>query len=216
MQRWPHVCGFLQRGTKAARQLPEATTDLVYGACLATDAEHYTTLSEKIPPLELASLMHEYFNLLTRPVERHHGTITNTFADSMMCFWVDQEPGKNACKRACKAALEIRQAVRGFNEKHEDRALRTRIGLHVGWIAIGNVGGSGHYTYSVTGDTANVASRLQELNKDYGTQILASSSIVENVDDFVVRHVGSIVPRGRSSAVSIFELLNRRGEATDR
>ena len=190
-----------------------ATAELVYGTCLATDATHYTTLSEALAPQDLVSLMNEYYDLLGAPVVRHNGTIAEIVADSMMCVWSAQQPEQDLRLHACLAALDIRQAVDRFNQRHEDRALPTRIGLHAGWVAMGHVGGGGRFSYSVTGDTANTASRIEGLNKHIGTTILASEAVVSDLDRLFLRRIGSFRLEGKSGALSIFEIIGRRENA---
>jgi adenylate cyclase len=115
--------------------------------------------------------------------------------------------------RACLAALEIRQAVDGFNLRHQCRTLPTRIGLDVGWVAMGHVGGSGRFAYDVTGDTANTASRIEGMNKYLGTTILASETVVGDLDGLFLRRMGSFRLKGKSGSVSIFEIIARRENA---
>ncbi len=197
---------------------PAAIPELVYGICLATDVEHYTTVSEKIGPQELASLMNEYFDMLCDRIVRHDCEFLGIHADSTMSLWRMQEPAKDVRLRACLAALEIRHAVDRFNERHRDRMLRTRIGLHEGELVLGNVGGGGRYVYSLTGDSANTASRIEGLNKHTGTTILASESVVIGLDSLLLRRIGSFVLEGKSSPLSIFEIMGRHegaGSAED-
>ncbi|MFQ6006983.1 MAG: CHASE2 domain-containing protein [Woeseia sp.] len=191
---------------------PAANPELMYGICLSTDAEHYTTVSEEIGPQELASLMNEYYDLLVDPVVRHHGIIAEIAADSMMGVWKTQQPEKDTRLHACLAALEIRRAVDRFNKRHGDRPLPTRIGLHAGRVALGNIGGGGHYAYSLIGDSANTTSRIEALNKHLGTRILASESVVVDLDRLFVRRIGSFMLEGKSSPLSIFEIIGRREE----
>ena len=184
--------------------------DLVYGTCLSTDVEHYTTLSEKLFPQDLVSLMNEYFTLLVDVIVRHEGTVSKIGDDSMMCVWAAPQPEKDARLNACLAALEIRQSVDRFNDRHEDQMLPTRVGLHAGEVAMGNVGGGGHYAWCLTGDTANSTSRIQGLNKQLGTTILASESVVSDLDSLLSRRMGFFLLEGKSNPISIFEIVGQR------
>jgi adenylate cyclase len=184
--------------------------DLVYGTCLSTDVEHYTTLSEKLFPQDLVSLMNEYFTLLVDVIVRHQGTVSKIGDDSMMCVWATPQPEKDARLNACLAALEIRQSVDRFNDRHEDQMLPTRVGLHAGEVAIGNVGGGGHYAWCLTGDTANTTSRIEGLNKHLGTTILASESVVSYLDSLLSRRIGFFLLEGKSNPISIFEIVGQR------
>jgi adenylate cyclase len=184
--------------------------NLVYGTCLSTDVEHYTTLSEKLFPQDLVYLMNEYFTLLVDVIVRHEGTVSKIGDDSMMCVWATPQPEKDARLNACLAALEIRQSVDRFNDRHEDQMLPTRVGLHAGEVAMGNVGGGGHYAWCLTGDTANSTSRIEGLNKHLGTTILASESVVRDLDSLLSRRMGLFLLEGKSNPISIFEIVGQR------
>jgi adenylate cyclase len=90
----------------------------------------------------------------------------------------------------------------------------TRIGLHAGWIMVGNVGGKGHFAWSVVGDTPNTASRIEGLNKHLGTYMLASQDVVGDLDGLLTRRVGRFQMAGKTDALDIHEVVARRSEAT--
>jgi adenylate cyclase len=138
---------------------------LRYGACLATDAEGYTTLAEGMAPDALATLMNEYFEVLFDPVLRRDGIVTGIAGDGMMSVWTTPQSKHTSCTMAVLASLDIRRSVDRFNAQHAPYRLKTRIGLHAGWVVLGNVGGAGHFAYEVVGDVANTASRIEGLNK---------------------------------------------------
>ena len=107
--------------------------------------------------------------------------------------------------------MEIRETIERFNERHAT-PLRTRIGLHVGKVAMGPVGGE----YHVIGDVPNTASRIEGLNKQLGTTILASESVVRDQDGLCLRPVGRFVLAGRPGELAIVEILGRtRGGRSD-
>ena len=91
--------------------------------------------------------------------------------------------------------------------ENRSRQLLTRIGLHAGRVALGNVGGGGHLAYSVVGDSINTAARIQELNKVFRTRVLASAEVVRNLDDWLYRHVCSFQPKGKEEVLSIYEIF---------
>ncbi len=192
---------------------PAASTEVVFGTLLSTDAQNYTSVSEKLDPEKLAALMNEYYEAITALVERNKGTILEFVADSTMSVWIAQSSDRKMRQHACSAALEIQQAVALFNQRHEDQRLPTRIGLHAGRVAMGNVGGGGHYAYSLTGDIANTTSRIESLNKHLGTWVLASASVVADLDGLLVRRVGSFRLKGKTTPLTIFEILGESGDA---
>ncbi len=222
------------RGTTDTR-----TTNHVHGICLATDAQDYSVVAKKLEPMKLQILMGEYFAVLRRAVERHGGESPDISADSMMCVWgfesgrvigqdfsivraisnlvKGQYQGKRAGSmslQACSAALEIQQAVHEFNIRHKDRELPTRIGLHAGPVVVGDIGGEGRLVFSLVGDTPNVASRMEGLNKRLGTQILATEPVVAGVDGLLLRRLGTYRLPRRDEPVTAFEVICSQEDAT--
>ena len=135
--------------------------------------------------------------------------------DGMNCVWSAPQADMTVRLRACLAALEILEAVDRFNRQHTDRQFPTRVGLHTGWVSLVNVGGGGHFAYSVVGDIMNSASRIQGLNKKLHTWLLASEPVVEDLDDLLVRHIGSFILKGKEEVLSIMEILGPRETATE-
>ena len=131
-----------------------------------------------------------------------------------MSVWTGPQPDRDLRARAVMAALDMAAAVRRFNLRHPDRPMPTRIGLHAGWIMVGNVGGKGHFAWSVVGDIPNTASRIEGLNKHLGTYMLASQDVVGDLDGLLTRRVGRFQMAGKADALDIHEVVARRSEAT--
>jgi len=93
-------------------------------------------------------------------------------------------------------------------------AARLRIGLEVGYVYIGHAGGGGRFVYSIVGDSANTASRVEGLNKHIGTEILVTGAVLEGLDDLVTRYVGDFQFVGKSEAIPIHEVVATRDRAT--
>ena len=204
-----------------------APPDLVHGVCLSTDIENYVTASASMEPNDLAVLMGEYYGTIAQLVARRHGLVTGRAGDSAMCVWAGSRSDRPLAKvwarrggepkadvraraSACEAALEIRETIQRFNERHAT-PLRTRIGLHAGKVAMGLVGGE----YHVVGDVPNAASRIEGLNKLLGTTILASASVVRGFDGLYVRPVGRFALAGRPGELQVVEIIGR-SETVDR
>ncbi|MHC1744737.1 MAG: adenylate/guanylate cyclase domain-containing protein [Syntrophobacteraceae bacterium] len=111
------------------------------------------------------------------------------------------------------AALDIARAVESFNASHGSMRLPTRIGLSFGEMSFGHVGGAGHFEYRPVGDTVNVSSRIEGLNKPLGTKILAAGEVLGGVEGLKTRELGSFVLAGKSRPVTIHEMLCRSEEA---
>jgi adenylate cyclase len=181
--------------------------ELVYGVCLATDAEKFTNLSENMAPDRLRVLLNSYFQKLFEPVKRHGGTVSDVVGDAMMAIWAEASPSVSMCGRAGHAALEILEAVDEFNRQGRKTALPTRIGIHGGQILLGNVGAGEHYEYRPVGDIVNTASRLEGLNKQLGTRLLASAEVVQGLEEIVTREVGQFRLVGKQKSLTVYELM---------
>ena len=189
---------------------------LVYGTCLATDAERYTSLSESLEPQELGRFMNRYYEMVFAPVKKHRGAVSNVIGDSMLAIWVSTNPETTQKNRACLAALEIASSIREADGPVSDAKLPTRIGLHSGRILLGNLGAGDHYEYRPVGDIVNTTTRIEGLNKHLGTRILASDEVVGKLGDFLTREIGSFRFAGKSTPVVVHELLCRKEDADER
>ncbi len=180
---------------------------VVYGACMATDMESYTTLAERLDPGALGELMNQYYALLFAPVERHGGTVVDVVGDSMVAIWVNAGSELEARQRACAAALEVCAATWRFGATLAGGPLPpTRVGLHAGMLLVGSIGASSHYEYRAVGDIVNTASRIQGLNKLLGTRLLASVDTVAGLSGIATRPLGSFLLAGKTQPVELAQL----------
>ena len=193
---------------------PSAANKVVYSTCLATDMSGFSTIAEKLPPGELASFLNDYFDTLAQPLKRHHVDVTEFRADAIMCAWTAAEPNAGARGKAVMAALEAAEAIARFKERHGMLGAKLRIGLESGWVYVGHAGGGGHFVYSIVGDCANTASRIEGLNKHIGTQLLATESVVAGLDNLLVRPLGRFQFVGKSEALPIMEIVAPRNSAS--
>ncbi|MGD2056494.1 MAG: adenylate/guanylate cyclase domain-containing protein, partial [Gammaproteobacteria bacterium] len=129
-----------------------AEGQLLYGTCLSTDAEQYTTLSEHMAPEALAGLMNAYYETLFQPVRKHDGIISDVIGDAMLAIWASPRPAAEIRRQAIEAALQIDRTVRQPGERTVSHHLPTRIGLHTGKILLGSIGAMDHYEYRAVGD----------------------------------------------------------------
>lgn len=187
---------------------------IVYGTCVCTDGERYSTLSEIMEPKELSDFMNRYYETLFTPVKERGGTVSDVVGDAMLAIWATTEPDPEMTRKACHAALDIARAVGEFNRSRDVLKLPTRIGLNFGVMSLGNIGGVNHYEYRPVGDVVNTAARIEGLNKLLGTQILMSGEVLSQLDGFVTRDVGHFVLAGKVRPVSIHELLCRGCDVT--
>ena len=192
----------------------KATSKIVYGICLYTDAQQYAALSETMDPRELSQFMNRYYEKLFLPVKKNGGIISDVVGDSMMAIWAKSNPDASLRAAACHAALGIVHAIDRFNSENEQIKLHTRIGMHAGHILIGSIGAVDHYEYRPVGDIVNTASRMESLNKYLGTQTLVSDQVLHQLDGFMTRGLGEFLLFGKSNAVVIHELMGYATESS--
>lgn len=192
-----------------AKNLTDVRADkqMVYGVCLASDAEKYTSLAETLEPQQLSALMNRYYAAVFGPVRDHGGFVSDVIGDSMLAIWAGTGHERDLRAQACQAALDIVKAVDTFNATAGEQKLHTRLGLHAGPIMLGNVGAIDHYEYRAVGDIVNTASRLEALNKILGTRILVATESLEELSGFLIRDLGSFLLPGKSKPVAVTELI---------
>lgn len=183
-----------------------------------SDIEGFTRKSEALPPEVAMRDLSRYFEAMAHAVVSHGGTVDKYIGDAVMAIW--NAPGEVAdhAAAACRGALACRAAEAALNAKGEGAIFptHTRIGLHADRVVVGNVGSSDRLQYTAIGGAVNLASRVEGLNKAYGTSILATQAVVERVGDrFVFREVDLVSPAGTTRPVALFELLGGAGSVDD-
>jgi adenylate cyclase len=187
--------------------------EIRFSVCLASDIEGFTTLSERLPPDAVQKLLNQYFHGMFEVMQRHGGVISDISGDGVMCVWRAPTYTASVCAGAVGAAVELLEFVERFNLAHPHQMLPTRIGIHAGSALVGIVGGAGRYASTVVGDVANTASRIEGLNKQLGTRLLASEEAVSEVTGFVMRPLGEFLLAGKSEPIRVSEVLGRIGDA---
>ncbi len=181
---------------------------------LFSDLAGFTTISEGLTPEKLILLLNEYFTTMTDIILECRGTLDKYIGDAIMAFWGAPLSLPNHAALACEAALAMREALGPLQEGWREQGLpvlEVRIGLHTGPAIVGNVGSRDRFNYTVMGDTVNLASRLEGVNKIYGTKILISDATFGQVQtDFLCREVDLVQVKGRLQPVAIYELLGHR------
>ncbi|MGN8097484.1 adenylate/guanylate cyclase domain-containing protein [Methylobacterium sp. 22177] len=175
-----------------------------------TDISEFTTISETMPPDRIIGQLSRYFSTISATIERHGGIVDKYIGDSVMAFWIDTE-GVDVAKAACAAALEAANQISTLNKEFKSEGVpvfTTRFGLHKGEAMVGTVGALERMNYTVLGHTVNVASRIEGLNKIFGTTILISSPVKGAAGDkFRTRYIGDVTVRGASHSTTVFELV---------
>ncbi|MFZ2086997.1 MAG: adenylate/guanylate cyclase domain-containing protein [Desulfobaccales bacterium] len=178
---------------------------------LFSDLEGFTHFSEAMSPQALIQLLNEYFTPMTRIIMAHQGTLDKYIGDALMALWGAPVPLADHALRACQAVLEMERTMTGLQKGWQARGLprlTARFGLHTGPVVAGNVGSRERFDYTVLGDTVNLASRLEGVNKVYGTRVLLSEETGTRVKDrLLVRELDLVQVKGRSQPVAIYELI---------
>jgi adenylate cyclase len=179
-----------------------------------TDIQGFTTLSETLTPGRLAVALGEYFRVLAAAIHDHAGTIDKYIGDSVMAIWNAPTLCENHPIKACAAALACAKAAREVGSTEAWRGLPppiTRCGLHHDSVMLGHFGSPDRMSYTCLGDGVNLASRLEGLNKQYGTNLLVSQSIYDAAkNDFQFRLLDRVAVKGKSKSINVYELLTER------
>ncbi|HEU0093926.1 MAG TPA: adenylate/guanylate cyclase domain-containing protein [Vicinamibacteria bacterium] len=187
---------------------------------LFTDIKDFTSLSEQLSPNELARVLGQYLQVMTAAIHSTHGTIDKYIGDAIMAVWNTPTPCPDHARRACEAALACREAGQRLFSSPEwkDRPpLHTRFGIHRGEVMVGHFGAPDRMSFTALGDGVNLASRLEGLNKQYGTTILVSEAVREDAKEaFAFRLVDVVAVKGRTRGVRVYELLGRAEASADR
>ena len=149
---------------------------------LFSDIRGFTTLSEQMEPEVLVGLLHSYLNPMTETVFKHNGTMDKYIGDAIMAIYGAPLVLPDHANRACETALEMIETLRHLWEGWRAKGLpelKIGIGINSGPMTVGNMGSERLFDYTVIGDNVNLASRLEGLNKYYGTAILISGGYPE-------------------------------------
>jgi class 3 adenylate cyclase len=188
------------------------------------DMKGFTRLSEGMTPAGMVRVVNRYLSLMSEPVRRNRGIIDKYIGDAIMAFWGPPfTPAQDQARLACAAGLEQLAELPGFRaELPEITGLRRgipaidmRIGVATGEVVVGNIGSDVAMSYTVMGDTANFASRLEGANKVYGTRFLVSARTAETAAEAMAfREIDLLVVEGKQEPERVFEVLGRKGEIT--
>ncbi len=176
-----------------------------------SDVRGFTTISEKLDPRALSDLLNEYLTPMTEIVFRNRGTLDKYMGDAIMAFFGAPISYQDHAKYACRCALQSINKLFELQKEFEKKGLPTidiGIGLNTGDVSVGNMGSQTVRSYTVMGDAVNLASRLEGINKEYGTRVILSEMTYSEVkDNFVCREVDWVRVKGKVLPVKIYELI---------
>jgi CHASE2 domain-containing sensor protein/class 3 adenylate cyclase len=174
---------------------------------LFSDIAGFTSISEKLQAHELAELLNNYLTKMTDIVFKYDGVLDKYIGDAIMAFWGAPNEVKNHALNACITALEMQKKI------SENFDFTARVGINSGEMVVGNMGSNQRFDYSLLGDNVNLGSRLEGINKMYGTKICISQSTYDLVkDDVTVRKLDIVAVKGKNTGVPIYELIHMRKE----
>ena len=202
--------------TAVADRMAEQSTVLEPGgeelelSSMFTDLAGFTSISEQLSPTQVAQLLNFYFDQMTEIIFRHGGTVQGYLGDGVFAFWGAPVPDAGHRSKAVNACCELVAAEDAINAKLQALglpAVHTRIGLHSGMAMVGNFGSKVRFNYTALGDTINLSSRLEGLNKRYGTPMLISAETYAGLTEgkkATFRCVEKVRVKGRDKPVEVY------------
>jgi adenylate cyclase len=200
---------------------------VVTSTILFSDIRGFTTLAERMEPMQVLAVLNRYFTEMVFAVIRNDGIVDKFIGDAIMAVWGPPQPSANDALNAVRAALEMRDRLARLNLDFAAQGMpviRTGIGIHTGPVVAGNMGAegtegeagkegqAGKMEYTVIGDAVNVASRLESLTKELQEDVVLSEDTVAAVGDRVrVEPLKSVVVKGRTRPVLVYRLLGLSG-----
>jgi adenylate cyclase len=183
---------------------------------LFSDLWGFTGYSERYTPHEMITFLSEYFDQMTQRIFLHWGTLKEYVGDELMAIFGAPLDQPDHAHRACTTALEMRQALAALREEWARigrPALRARTGINSGPMLVGNLGSRYRFAYGALGDNVNLGSRLEGLNREYGTEIIIGENTARLVGDaFRLRELDMVRVKGRQNPVRVYELLAKAGD----
>jgi adenylate cyclase len=187
-------------------------------AVMFTDIANFSTISENCSPRELTAQLSNYLDELTKIIMTHQGTVDKYIGDAIMAFWGAPTEISHHILKSCITAVECRKKSHDLNRQWKQDGkyeFKTRFGIHAGDVIVGNIGSEQRLSYTVIGDSVNIASRLEGLSKIYGTEILISETVYDSVRRGMIgRRLDSVLVKGRNEPLNIFELIGEKDDVS--
>jgi len=185
----------------------------VEATILFSDLAGFAQLSERLSPKEVVVFLNQYFSSVTDIILKHGGTVDKFIGDSVMAIWKASPKSDNGDRAHPAAATEAAIEIAADSAKFGQRAkalygstIRTRIGINTGKVVVGMIGSRAHLSVTAIGDQVNLASRLEGLNRHYGTDVLISDETAKRLpDDFSKRELDNVRVKGKNNSTRVFE-----------
>jgi adenylate cyclase len=181
---------------------------------LFSDIRGFTSISERFSPVEVSKFLNKYFEEMIQVVFDYNGTLDKLMGDAVMAFFGAPLHFPDHPARACRCALQMMVALKQMKKNRVVKdidIINIGIGLNTGEVIAGNLGSRQYIDYTVIGDTVNLGSRLEGLNKQYGTEIIISEFTYACVmDEFECREIDLVAVKGKSEPIRIYELMGEK------
>jgi adenylate cyclase len=185
-----------------------------------SDIAKFSTISEKLSPPDLVQLLNEYLSEMTNIILSHGGTVDKYIGDAVMAFYGAPLPYEDHARRCCMAAIDMKKKLKEMQDKWREQnrdILKVRMGMNTGKAVVGNMGSNTQMGYTAMGDSVNLASRLEGVNKVYSTYAIISESTYDSVKDIIdVRKLDKIRVVGKEEPIVIYELLGEKDKLPDK
>lgn len=183
-----------------------------------SDIKGFTSVSENLQPEQLVELLNGYLEAMTSVILKNGGTVDKYEGDAIMAFWNAPLSLQDHAFKACKSAWDCRMKLTELHKEWKKIGkplLDFRVGINTGEAIVGNIGSTQKFEYTAIGDTVNLASRLEGVNKVYGTNILISQFTKEMVEPhFVLRPADLLRVKGKKEAVFAYEIVCLKEDLT--
>jgi adenylate cyclase len=188
----------------------------VTGSILFSDLVGFTTLTEDMPPSEVARMLNTYFTRMTDVIFAHEGTLDKFMGDAIMAIFGAPILSEDHARRAVLCALEMRHALKELNEENADSPpLRFRIGINTGPVVAGDIGSPRRMEYTVLGTTVNVASRLESEVAEPGQIIVGEETYQAIRDSFECEKVGKVKVKGLTQPLTVYSVTRALSSDTE-
>lgn len=177
---------------------------------LFCDLKNFTNISEKRTPQEVVEIMSQYFEEMTQYVFKYKGALKDYIGDELMALFGAPLLEKEHAVNACRAALDMQRFLARLRQGDHPSLppLYARVGVNTGEMLIGNIGSKYRFSYGIMGDNVNLGSRLEGLNKIYGTQIIIGQNTAQSAKDhFIIRKLGAVKVKGKQNPEKVYELI---------
>ena len=179
-----------------------------------SDIRGFTTISEGLTPQMLVTVINDYLTPMTDIILKNGGTVDKYMGDAIMAFWGAPVWQEDHPTRAANTALEMMEKLRELQAEWSGRGIPRidiGIGLSTGKLTVGNMGSHLRFDYTVMGDSVNLGSRLEGMNKEYGTHIIVPKYTYEDIKhEFILRQLDTIKVKGKNVPIKIYELMGRK------